>query len=506
MLLTFIIEKIITITDFNPFLVFDITTSTPSSSTSSTFPSDLSESTSSQPLSESASLYTNPNTNINNPFLSLSGGETRASGTSNLSSSNSLNDASPSTSTSTTGSSSDYSRLGSPSFGGRSPSHSNTTSTSTSNRLPSPLRTGTSSIRGLATKSDPNLGQYLTSHEGYSLYIHLKTGRNSIHCYGDCLKRWPPAIILEDQKLYESEEIKADKVMSFKGEDGRNQLTYFEFPLYFFNLDLEPGDRKGQGKEGFYLISPQGTPLKPDEDGRVPGITANLTSTPNSTVEDINPSTGELSSFRKGITVSGTSSMILVPDIYSLKINLVSKSENIVSAMEQIKNYQINLYNSLKNFTKSDEYNFTLIDRLFSFEGNLFTITDSFIFAVYNFENFNSILTTINDYNNTISRDLNNFIVYEVFPSFSERYLRNVKNFLFYKAYKNAKENAFSSLDPMGLGIDKNFPISKVLLDSSEFQSIIPIFNMLTSSNFPSIQKISTNSLSTKVSITYNIN
>lgn len=117
-------------------------------------------------------------------------------------------------------------------------------------------------------------GQILTDAEGRTLYLFINEEAeaaegdrvtsglrsNVAACEGPCLENWPPvtaetAVAGEgiDPELLYVEEI-----------DGRNQLVYNGWPLYYFARDEEPGQVAGQGLgDGnvWYVLNAEGNPV-----------------------------------------------------------------------------------------------------------------------------------------------------------------------------------------------------------------------------------------------------
>lgn len=123
------------------------------------------------------------------------------------------------------------------------------------------LRTNVSSIKELTSQNDPIYGEYLTNGQGYTLYADVQN-LDTISCYNECEKSWPPAIITSDQTTLIGDNVNGNLLFEYTGNDGRLQLVYNHYPLYYYILDVQPGQKKGMGIDGrFYLISPSGNPI-----------------------------------------------------------------------------------------------------------------------------------------------------------------------------------------------------------------------------------------------------
>jgi predicted lipoprotein with Yx(FWY)xxD motif len=115
-------------------------------------------------------------------------------------------------------------------------------------------------------------GGILTDDAGRSLYLFvneaLEAGdaetwsegvrANAAPCVGGCLDSWPP---LTATAVTAGEGLDAD--LLYVGEvDGRMQVIYNGWPLYYFARDAESGDANGQGLGGggnvWYLVDAEG--------------------------------------------------------------------------------------------------------------------------------------------------------------------------------------------------------------------------------------------------------
>ena len=110
------------------------------------------------------------------------------------------------------------------------------------------------------------LGEYLVDGEGRTLYVYLQDEEEDLSpftstCYGDCAEAWPPLLTeawpLPDESFGEG--VKEDMALTSERDDGSLQITYNDWPLYYFAQDEEPGDVLGQGVgDNWFVISPQG--------------------------------------------------------------------------------------------------------------------------------------------------------------------------------------------------------------------------------------------------------
>ena len=104
-------------------------------------------------------------------------------------------------------------------------------------------------------------GTYLVDGQGFAIYGYSKDTQNQpATCTGDCAKDWPP-VMITGAAAVAGNGADATKLGVSKNMNGMVQVTYNGWPLYYFDEDTQPGDAKGNGEDGFFLITPAGTPL-----------------------------------------------------------------------------------------------------------------------------------------------------------------------------------------------------------------------------------------------------
>lgn len=103
-------------------------------------------------------------------------------------------------------------------------------------------------------------GAYLADSEGRSLYLFEadKVGKST--CNDACANAWPPLTTRGEPGAGKS--VDANALGTLERRDGKMQVTYDGWPLYYFIKDKAPGDTKGQDIKGFgaewYLVTPDG--------------------------------------------------------------------------------------------------------------------------------------------------------------------------------------------------------------------------------------------------------
>jgi len=118
---------------------------------------------------------------------------------------------------------------------------------------------------GLNVEDSDTLGAYLVDEEGLSVYVYLPDEAGSPTCVEGCATYW---LGLEgDEPTLADDSLDQALLGTVDNPEGFTQITYAGWPLYQFAHDRNPGDTRGQGSTGeWFLISPEGNPLQPDED------------------------------------------------------------------------------------------------------------------------------------------------------------------------------------------------------------------------------------------------
>lgn len=112
------------------------------------------------------------------------------------------------------------------------------------------------SAQGEAVKVGGNaaLGNFLVGANGNSLYIFLKDEPGKSTCTGACAGFWPPLTVAADTTPTAGAGVPG-MLGVITRDDGGRQVTYNNWPLYFFKNDAKPGDSTGQnvGKVWFVV-------------------------------------------------------------------------------------------------------------------------------------------------------------------------------------------------------------------------------------------------------------
>ena len=104
--------------------------------------------------------------------------------------------------------------------------------------------------------SDTSLGKVLVDANGRTLYGLVNDKNMSPTCVDACASTWPP-LTVAGTNLPAHLDPTIFSVVS--RPDGSHQLEAGPWPLYRFTGDTAPGDTNGQGSEGFFVVTPNGT-------------------------------------------------------------------------------------------------------------------------------------------------------------------------------------------------------------------------------------------------------
>ncbi|MDM5246581.1 MULTISPECIES: hypothetical protein [unclassified Lysinibacillus] len=104
------------------------------------------------------------------------------------------------------------------------------------------------------------VGEYLADSQGKTLYYFKKDEAGKSNCSGDCLATWP-AFSQEDFSVPEGFD-KKDFGTITREDNGKKQVTYKGFPLYYFAKDQQKGDVNGQGVKDVWFIVNSKTEFK----------------------------------------------------------------------------------------------------------------------------------------------------------------------------------------------------------------------------------------------------
>jgi len=165
---------------------------------------------------------------------------------------------------------------------------------------------------GIAYKS--GVGFYLVDGSGMTLYYRTKDiqSNGTSTCTGGCVQSWP---VFYAAKLVLPPGLNASSFRVVSRSDGRQQLTYDGWPLYYFAGDQKPGDLLGQGIGGVWFAYPLPAPSQTDAppsttitSSSTASFATSITTSATSTATTSAASTTSTSSQATATSTSSTSS------------------------------------------------------------------------------------------------------------------------------------------------------------------------------------------------------
>lgn len=124
----------------------------------------------------------------------------------------------------------------------------------------------------LQVADNATLGPILVDGEGLTLYHFTRDEPGVSNCTGECLANWPPLLAAEG--AVQADAGVTGQLGTIARDDGSQQVTYNDMPLYYFANDSAPGDVNGQNvREVWFAVHPD-----------APGVTVNDQAIENDTV------------------------------------------------------------------------------------------------------------------------------------------------------------------------------------------------------------------------------
>jgi len=106
-------------------------------------------------------------------------------------------------------------------------------------------------------------GRMLVDPAGRTLYLFEADKGTTSTCYDACAQAWPP--LLTSQAPTGGPGVVAGDLSTTTRKDGKSQVTYNGHPLYYYVVDIKPGDINGQNLNQFgakwYVLDPNGNKI-----------------------------------------------------------------------------------------------------------------------------------------------------------------------------------------------------------------------------------------------------
>ncbi len=106
----------------------------------------------------------------------------------------------------------------------------------------------------VAVSTSEELGDFLTSFDGMTLYTFANDEAGVSNCADECATNWPPFTLAEGQRLAAPAGVEGE-LGTITRADGGIQVTYNGWPLYFWKDDAAPGDTLGQGLGDVWFVA-----------------------------------------------------------------------------------------------------------------------------------------------------------------------------------------------------------------------------------------------------------
>jgi predicted lipoprotein with Yx(FWY)xxD motif len=337
------------------------------------------------------------------------------------------------------------------------------------------LKSNTTNSKNFLKVRTSSIGEYIIDSKGMALYIFENDGPNRSKCTEECKQIWTP-LSADGVSFPPDVDYRLDTsyVGLIRGVGGKYQVTYRKKPLYRFNLDKDKSDRKGHRLRDFgglwSLLKPDGTAL----DMRLSNANEKV-----------------LMPEKVIFTSTGFSSVLTMPNTFQIKINISESNTNFGKANSDFKNNFDNLNSTLSNMNKKKKI--TLFEKKISLEQNIFSISQTIMLNSEDIKQISILTKKLNE----ISTNSNNKVLFTLNFIVSNEQLNNSKSLIYFRAIKDASENAEILLKPIGLRIDKSNPIKSIIVDSNE--------NQIANPDLPQAFTVNSIMFSMKATVSYNI-
>lgn len=120
---------------------------------------------------------------------------------------------------------------------------------------------GGSGSTSTVSLADSDYGKILVGKDGKTLYMYDPDKQGKSTCYGSCAKSWPPLTV--KSKPTAGDGVHKNLLGTVKRKDGSMQVTYDDWPLYYWANDHSAGDVTGQGVDNiWWVIGAKGKPVR----------------------------------------------------------------------------------------------------------------------------------------------------------------------------------------------------------------------------------------------------
>ena len=117
-----------------------------------------------------------------------------------------------------------------------------------------PTAAGGQAPATVSLAQSPGLGSFLVGENGLSLYIFTPDDPGVSNCTGQCADFWPPLTVESGASPTAGSGVTGSMALISR-DDGSQQVTYNDQPLYFFANDNAAGDTNGQGVNDVWFVA-----------------------------------------------------------------------------------------------------------------------------------------------------------------------------------------------------------------------------------------------------------
>lgn len=108
---------------------------------------------------------------------------------------------------------------------------------------------------------ESDVGEHLVDGDGNTVYLFTPDEQGEPTCTGGCAETWPA--VSADGEADVGDGLNEELVGSTAREDGTEQVTYNDWPLYYFSSDQQPGDANGQGvNDTWFVVDGEGEAIE----------------------------------------------------------------------------------------------------------------------------------------------------------------------------------------------------------------------------------------------------
>jgi predicted lipoprotein with Yx(FWY)xxD motif len=111
--------------------------------------------------------------------------------------------------------------------------------------------------------SETDFGDVLVGDNGMTVYMFMpdQQENGTPTCYDDCEQAWP--VVEATDSPIAGGGVDESLIGSVERDDGTQQLTYNDLPLYYFSGDKKVGQANGQGiEEVWWVMDAEGQPVE----------------------------------------------------------------------------------------------------------------------------------------------------------------------------------------------------------------------------------------------------